>query len=193
MLSAARCASCTCQKITASTLTGTVSRGSACSALNCVVWMRSSITAVILSMMGMMANRPGPFTLDSLPARRMTKRSQLLAILSAKKVSTASRKKTAPACGICAMTSTAPMAPKTTVTRRVMGFMGELPHRRKGGKTPPPLQILTLAAGTRWLRSITGAHPAQYHQAPFQLAFELIVGAAEGLVAHNVEIALLLA
>jgi len=33
----------------------------------------------------MMANRPGPFTLDSLPARRMTKRSQLFAILSEKR------------------------------------------------------------------------------------------------------------
>src|SRR5665647_2868795 len=100
MLSAARWASCTCQKMTASTLTGTVSRVSACSALNCVVWMRSSITAVTLSSTGMIRNSPGPFTLDNLPARRITKRSQLFAILSEKAVSTARISKPAPGAGL---------------------------------------------------------------------------------------------
>ena len=83
------------------------------------------MTAAMASMTGMIMNSPGPFTLDNLPARRITKRSQLFAILSENNVSAARMKKTAPACGICAMTKRAPMAPRTTVTRRVMGFMGQ--------------------------------------------------------------------
>ena len=47
----------------ASTLTGTVSRVSACSALKAVVWIRPSITATTLSRTGMMANIPAPLTL----------------------------------------------------------------------------------------------------------------------------------
>ena len=125
MLSAARCASCTCQKMTASTLTGTVSRVSACSALNCVVWMRSSMTAVMASMTGMIMNSPGPFTLDNLPARRITKRSQLFAILSENSVSTARMPKPMP--GSCKpdTNNSAPMTAKTMVTSKVMGFMGQ--------------------------------------------------------------------
>ena len=82
MFSAAFCASWTFQKMIASTLTGTVSRVSACSALKAVVWMRSSITATTLSITGMMRKSPGPFTPSSLPARRITNFCQVLAIFS---------------------------------------------------------------------------------------------------------------
>jgi hypothetical protein len=109
----------------ASTLTGTVSRVSACSALKPVVWMRSSITAVTASITGMIMNRPGPLTLDSLPARRMTKRSQLFAILSENATNTASRPTTIPASWKPAATNSPAMAASTMVMRAVMGFMAE--------------------------------------------------------------------
>ena len=47
------------------------------------------MTAAMASTTGMIMNRPGPLTLDSLPARRMTKRSQLLAIFNENSTSTA--------------------------------------------------------------------------------------------------------
>src|SRR6185437_12599374 len=125
MLSAALCASCTCQNTMASTLTGTVSRVSACSALKPVVWMRSSITAVMASTIGMIRNRPGPFTLDSLPRRRITKRSQLFAILSENIVSSARMPKPTPGRSMCAVNSSPPITAKTMVSSEVMGFMGK--------------------------------------------------------------------
>src|SRR6185437_14246972 len=127
MLSAALCASCTCQNTMASTFTGTVSRVSACSALKPVVWMRSSMTAAMLSITGMIMNRPGPLTLESRPARRMTKRSQLFAIFSAKKTKAAAIAKTTPGTSRPDMIRPAATAASTTVIRRVMGFIGELP------------------------------------------------------------------
>jgi len=53
MANAAFCASWMCQKMIASTFTGTVSFVSAYSALNELVWIRSSMIATTLSMKGL--------------------------------------------------------------------------------------------------------------------------------------------
>ena len=66
----------------ASTLTGTVSFVSACSALKAVVWMRPSMTAMTVSRTGMIANNPAPLTLCSFPILRITNFCQTLAIFS---------------------------------------------------------------------------------------------------------------
>ena len=83
------------------------------------------MTAAMASMTGMIMNRPGPFTLDNLPARRITKRSQLFAILSEKAVSAARMPKPMPGKSKWARNNIAPMAPRTTVMSRVMGFMDQ--------------------------------------------------------------------
>ncbi len=74
--------------------TGTVSRLSACSALNSVVWIRWSIQAVTLSTTGTMTNRPGPSIACSLPKRSTTARSHWLAIIRVEGVRTAARPNT---------------------------------------------------------------------------------------------------
>src|SRR5438132_816212 len=107
----------------ASTLTGTVALVSACSALKAVVWMRSSITAVTLSITGKIMKRPGPLTPWSLPARKTTNFCQALAILSESPMMTAATRKG----GAKKMSTVLPRARPTraqAITRkRVIGFI----------------------------------------------------------------------
>src|SRR5258706_16256253 len=85
------------------------------------------MTATILSSIGMIMNSPGPLTPCSLPARRTTNFCQVLAILSANAMKTATITNGMPQEGCPMTTSTAPTAPKTTVRNAVMGFMIVLP------------------------------------------------------------------
>src|SRR5215469_8415256 len=128
MLSAARSASCTCQKITASTLTGTVTRLSACSALNAVVWMRSSMIAVTVSRIGMMRNNPGPRTPCNRPARKTTNRSQLFAILREAAINPANTKNAAPATNCDISQHRTPSATQMAVRNAVIGDISILLH-----------------------------------------------------------------
>ena len=121
--SAAFCASCTRQKMMASTLTGTVSLVSACSALKAVVWMRWSMTWATLSRIGKMKNRPGPRTAWKLPARRTTKRCQTLAIFRERATMAASRMKGAARAGCTSWPASAPVISRMTTKKRVIGFM----------------------------------------------------------------------
>src|SRR5471030_2461345 len=122
--SAARLASCTRQKMMASTLTGTVSLVRACSALKAVVWIRSSITATTVSTTGKIRNRPGPLTPISLPARSTTNFCQVLAILSEAATIAARMTKT----GVRKYRPRDPAPPAssrhTKTRKRVIGFIG---------------------------------------------------------------------
>ena len=104
---------------------------SACSALNAVVWMRSSMTATTLSMIGKIKKRPGPLTPWSLPARRTTNFCQVLAILSESAMMTAATRK-----GGAKKRSTvlpragAPARAQAITRNRVIGFMLVAPLAR---------------------------------------------------------------
>src|SRR5271154_4734625 len=107
----------------ASTLTGTVSLVSACSALKAVVWMRPSITATTLSRIGMIANRPAPLTLCSFPILRMTNFSHTLAILIDKAITAAAPKKTIARYGLTQLPTARPAKMQAATRNAVMEFM----------------------------------------------------------------------
>jgi len=86
----------TIQKMIASTSTGTVSLLRVCSARNWGVRMRVSITAAMLSTIGIIQNNPGPRTARNFPARNTTACSHCRTILSEARTIAASAIRSAP-------------------------------------------------------------------------------------------------
>ncbi len=115
--------SVTTQKMMASTSTGTVSLVSVCSARNCVVRMRVSTQAAMMSRMGMMTKRPGPLMPVNLPARRITTFSHCCAILSAARTRTPRMMRVAPrAMGRPVTIERAPTPANTTKSANEIGL-----------------------------------------------------------------------
>src|SRR5476651_1787807 len=112
-----------CQKMIASTFTGTVSFVSACSALNEVVWILSSMTATTLSITGMIMKNPGPLTPCNLPTRNTTYFSQTFATLTDRNTSTAATKNSGASHTLTNSPVANPARSSTNARNKVMGFM----------------------------------------------------------------------